>query len=238
MTLMFSLWSLVSGLCRIMSAVKSGSRLRSLLLTPERIPSFIIPSPGSRLFPSPRLHRGSADMTRLLSDPDDSPSGGPETRLSPAASPRSPSRTPSRTPSRFLLRLPPRVRAPVEHADTDLTTRAAMSLSHVGKVTTSYGFRAVLAASPCTRRRESLFHQNKPVTVTVTEPDQQDQDQDLPDAADLPDPADCPAPGSRARRSRIPRSVKALGQQMMKELKKPATALKALSPATRRTDTC
>ncbi|CAK6983087.1 C2 calcium-dependent domain-containing protein 4C-like [Scomber scombrus] len=206
-----------------MSAVKSGAGLRSLLLTPDRIPRFIIPSPSSRLFPSPRLHRGSADRNRLLSEPDDdSPSGSPETRLSPAASPR--------YPSRFLLRLAPRVRAPVENADTDLTTRAAMSLPHVGKVTTCYGFRAVLAASPCTRRRESLFHQNKPVTVTVTEPDQQD--------SDLPDPADPLPPGSGARRSRIPRAVKALGVQMMKELKKPAATLKALSPAKRRTDTC
>ncbi|XP_042291859.1 C2 calcium-dependent domain-containing protein 4C-like [Thunnus maccoyii] len=207
-----------------MSAVKSGSTLRGLILTPERIPSFFIPSPSPRLFLSPRLHRSSPDRTRLLSDPDDSPGGSPENRISPAASPR------------FLLRLPPRIRAPrraaasaTEEADTDLTTRAAMSLPHVEKVTTPYGFRAVLAASPCTHRRESLFHRNKPVTVTVTEPDQQDPD--------LQDPVDPPPPDKGPSRSRIPRPVKALGLQVMKELKKPAAALKALSPAARRTDT-
>ncbi|XP_061752552.1 C2 calcium-dependent domain-containing protein 4A-like [Nerophis ophidion] len=44
--------------------------------------------------------------------------------------------------------------------DTDVTTRAAMSLMHVDKVATPYGFCAMLAASPCTRRRESLFHRH------------------------------------------------------------------------------
>nr|XP_061787205.1 C2 calcium-dependent domain-containing protein 4A-like [Nerophis lumbriciformis] len=49
--------------------------------------------------------------------------------------------------------------------DTDVTTRAAMSLIHVDKVATPYGFCAVLAASPCTRRRESLFHRNARTVV-------------------------------------------------------------------------
>lgn len=201
----------------IMSAVKSGSSLRTLVLTPERIPDFLIP------FCSPRLQRKAQDRTRLLSDPDDdSPVGSPPvTRLSPAA------------PRLFLLRLPsPRVRRPAAaaaaesvDADTDLTTRAAMSLPHVGKVTTPYGFRAVLAASPCTRRRESLFHQNKAVTLTVTDCDPQDP-------AD-PDPPAGPGP------SRSPlvclRPVKALGLQVMRDLKRPAAVLKALSPATRKT---
>ncbi len=209
-----------------MSAVKSGFSLRSLVLTPERIPTFSIPSGSPLLFLSPRPHRDSPDRTRLLSDHDDdspgvSPPGAP---LSPAAS------------RRFLLRLPPplpRIRHPrrataaAEAADTDLTTRAAMSLPHVEKVTTPYGFRAVLAASPCTRRRESLFHRNKPVTVTVTDSDQQEQE----DPADPPPPP-APSPG----RSRVClRPVKALGLQVMKELKRPAAALRALSPATRRT---
>lgn len=189
-----------------MSAVRSGSTLRGLVLTPERIPSFVIPSRSPLLFLSPRLHRSSPDRTRLLSEPDDgSPGAGKENRISRAASPR------------LLLRVP-RLAAAAEDADTDLTTRAAMSLPHVGKVTTPYGFCAVLAASPCTRRRESLFHQNKPATVTVT------------------DPVD-PAPGSGPGKSRVLRPVKALGLQMMKELKRSAAALKARSPAARRTDT-
>lgn len=203
-----------------MSAIKSGSSLRTLVLTPERIPDFLIP------FRSPRLQRNAQDRTRLLTDPDDdSPVGSPPVaQLSPAV------------PRRFLLRLPsPRVRPPrrptavaaAESADTDtdLTTCAAMSLPHVGKVTTPYGFRAVLAASPCTRRRESLFHQNKAVTLTVTDCDPQDP-------AD-PDPPPGPGP------SRSPlvclRPVKALGLQAVRDLKRPAAALKALSPATRKT---
>ncbi|CAF92691.1 unnamed protein product [Tetraodon nigroviridis] len=42
--------------------MSAGSSLRSLLLTPERIPSFLIP---------PRSPRGRSDRTRLLSDPED-----------------------------------------------------------------------------------------------------------------------------------------------------------------------
>lgn len=210
-----------------MSAVKSGSTLRALLLTPERIPDFLIPSRSPLRTLSPRIHRTSPDRTRLLSDhDDDSPGGSPTgTPLSPAASPR------------FHLRLTPRIRAPRRaaaavaaeraDADTDLTTRAAMSLPHVEKVTTPYGFRAVLAASPCTHRRESLFHRNKPVTVTVTDTDLQDSD--LQEPADPP-----PRPPGRSRVSLRP--VKALGLQVMKELKKPAAALKALSPGAKRTD--
>ncbi|XP_033493704.1 C2 calcium-dependent domain-containing protein 4C-like [Epinephelus lanceolatus] len=200
-----------------MSAFKSSSSLRSLVLTPQQTPTFLIPSRSPLLFLSPRLQRTSPDRTGLLSDQDDD-SPGAEPPLSPVASPR------------FLLRLP-RVRSPrhaistasAEDADTDLTTRAAMSLPHVRKVTTPYGFRAVLATSPCTRRRESLFHRNNPVMVMVTDTDPQD----------LADPPPPPAhPGRSPVRSR---PIRALGLQVIKELKRPAAALKALSPATRRT---
>lgn len=186
----------------IMSAVKSGSSLRTLVLTPERIPSFLIPSRSPRLW-------GSSDRTRLLSDPED------DTQT----------KSPPVTPHRFLLRLPsPRGRPPrctasaadVADSDTDLTTRAAMSLSHVGKVTTPYGFRAVLAASPCTRRRESLFHKSKPVA-----------DREPQDPANL---GSAPGPGPiRSPLVRL-RPVKAFGQQMMEELKRPVAALRARSP--------
>nr|XP_046273196.1 C2 calcium-dependent domain-containing protein 4C-like [Scatophagus argus] len=184
-----------------MSAAKSGSSLRTLLLTPQRVPAFLIPSRSPLLCLSPRLRRSSSDRTRLLSDDEDDSPGA----LSPAA------------PRRSLLRLPsPRPRHPrhavaaAESADTDLTTRAAMSLPHVEKVITPYGFRAALAASPCTRRRESLFHQSKPLTVT----DGQQEE-----------PAEPPPPPGRSH----------VLCAVMKELKRPAAALKALSPATRRT---
>lgn len=176
----------------MMSAGKSGTSLRTLVLTPERIPSFLIPSR------SPRLRRGSSDRIRLLSDPDEDTVPAP-----PPASPRG-----------FLLRVPsPRIRVPRRTADvdTDLTTRAAMSLSHVGKVTTPYGFRAVLAASPCTRRRESLFHKGKP--ALRREP-QEPVDPD-------PLPACSRSPMVRLQ------PFKVFGLQVMEELKKPAAALKA-----------
>lgn len=196
-----------------MSAVKSGSSLRSLVLTPERIPSFLIPSR------SPRLQRCRSDRTRLLSDLD-------EDTVDPAS------------PRGFLLRVPsPRLRpprraaaaAPAAAADTDLTTRAAMSLHHVDKVTTPYGFRAVLAASPCTRRRESLFHKSKPAS---RHPPQEPAGPGDPDAGPG-DPDASPACG-RAPMGRL-KPVKAFGLQVMEELKKPAAALKARSPAVGRT---
>ncbi|TKS89258.1 C2 calcium-dependent domain-containing protein 4C [Collichthys lucidus] len=188
----------------IMSAIRTRSTLQNLVLTPERIPSFLIPPRSPLLFLSPSLHRSSPDRTRLLSDPDDD-----SPRLSPVTRPA-------------LLRLPPRVRLPrrsAADADTDLTTRAAMSLPHVGKVTTPYGFRAVLTASPCTHRRESLFHKNKAVTV--------------PDG-DLQAPVLwTPGPGPDAGRSRVRlQPIKALRLQVLKELRRPAAALKAASPAT------
>ncbi|XP_020507339.1 C2 calcium-dependent domain-containing protein 4A [Labrus bergylta] len=176
--------------------------LRSLVLTPERIPGFFVPSRSQ--FLSPRPHRSSPDRTRLLADHDDI---GQET-------------TPPTDPAqhrRLLCLRAPRVRRPCPvSADVDLTTRAALSLPHIQTVTTPYGFSAVLAASPCTSRRESLFHRHKPVTVTVT-------DTELEDSS--------PPPG-RSRECLGP--IRALGLQVMKELKKPVSVLKALSPTVRR----
>ncbi|XP_013877899.1 C2 calcium-dependent domain-containing protein 4C [Austrofundulus limnaeus] len=191
-----------------MSAVKSG--LRAIVLTPERIPSFLIPSRGSFLA-SPRLHRGSSDRTRLLSDTDSTDTSPP---VSPGqvASPRGLLRLPA-PPRMGRLR---RAAAAAEEADD-----AAMSLQHVPKVTTPYGFRG-LAASPCTSRRESLFHRCKPVKLTVT--DAQEDPEGTPHVPSAPG-------GSRVSY----RPVRALGQQMLKELKKPAAALRALSPSHRAT---
>ncbi|XP_004073792.1 uncharacterized protein LOC101171924 [Oryzias latipes] len=204
-----------------MSAVKSRVSLRSLVLTPERIPSFINPL-RSPLLASPRLLLNSPDRTRLLSDCDDG--GSP-----PASQPNTP--TNPRGSKRFTLRLPSpafgRARsataAPAECADVDAITCAAMSLTHIPKVTTPYGFRAVLATSPCTNRRESLFHRHKQVKVTVTEDDAQT-------------PA-TPRPATAPGRSLGPRlqPLKALGLQVMNELKKPVASLKALGSSPRMT---
>uniref|UniRef100_A0A8K9XJ70 TRIM8/14/16/25/29/45/65 coiled-coil region domain-containing protein n=1 Tax=Oncorhynchus mykiss TaxID=8022 RepID=A0A8K9XJ70_ONCMY len=133
-----------------MQASKAGVSLRNIALTPERIPTFIIPS---RLrYPRAQLD-SETDQSRLMSPIS------PNQHLSTS------------TPSSRLPRLPstPTMRAKL-HRNlspgedlSDPSTRAAMSLPHVDKVTTSYGFRA-LAQSPCTRRRESLFHKGATAT--------------------------------------------------------------------------
>jgi len=200
-----------------MSAVKSGSSLRALLLTPERIPSFFIPSRSPHIG-SPWPHRRSAEHTRLLSDHEDDTPGA-----TPPGTPTS-----YGTSSRFLFRFPPSLNgrprcgdaAPAAESDSDTGAAKlpAVSLSHVGKVTTPHGFRAV---SPSTSQVESLFHRNKPVKVTVTQPDPED-------------PAGTPPPPPGKLRVSL-RPVKAFGLQVMKELKKPAAALKVLSTTPRLT---
>lgn len=177
--------------------MKSGASIRALVLTPERIPTFVIPSSYRA---SPMFGRDSPTRSRLLlEDDDEDPTGTSPTRSSSWRRRRSP------------LACRHRV------ADTDQTTRAAMSLPHVPKVTTSYGFRGVLATRPSTNRRESLFHRSRRVKVTVNAA--------VPkDAAEV-----SPTGGSRVSL----RPVKALGLNMMEELKKAAASLKALSPAAR-----
>ncbi|XP_014839739.1 PREDICTED: C2 calcium-dependent domain-containing protein 4A-like [Poecilia mexicana] len=178
--------------------MKSGTSIRAVVLTPERIPTFIIPSAYQA---SPMFHRDSPTRSRLLlEDDDEDPTGT----------------SPTRSSSWRRLRSPRACRHRV--ADMDPTTRAALSLLHVPKVTTSYGFRDVLATTPSTNRRESLFHHRRRVKVTVT-------------AAAPKDPAeDSPTDGTGRSRVSL-RPVKALGLKVMEELKKPAAALKALSPA-------
>lgn len=53
------------------------------------------------------------------------------------------------------------------HALSDPTTRAAMSLPHLSKITTPYGF-VTLGESPCVHRRESLFFEDKEHATCLT----------------------------------------------------------------------
>ncbi|XP_042338869.1 C2 calcium-dependent domain-containing protein 4C-like [Plectropomus leopardus] len=190
------------------------SSLRSLVLTPQRVPSFVVPSRSPLLLLPPQAPGGLEDQVRLLSDLEEDAVG-----RSPPDAPPSPVPSP-----RLLLRLP-RLRSPqrsaAEDADTDVTTRAAMSLPHVGKVTTPYGFHAVLVASPCTRRRESLFHRSKAEVETDGEP--RDRRGPPPPSSGPHGFPVCTPP------------IKALALQVMKELKRPAAVLKALSPTSKRT---
>lgn len=119
-------------------------------LTPERIPSFIIPSPRARHRP-----HEDVDRTRLLSTPDHC--------ASPHSRELSPSFSLFRRSPRFSKLSPAsagrgrRADRPALEDRSDLSTRAALSLEHVKKISTPYGFRT-LAESPHVRRRESLFH--------------------------------------------------------------------------------
>ncbi|KAL3983470.1 glutamate receptor-interacting protein [Sarotherodon galilaeus] len=187
-----------------MSAFKPRS-LQTLVLTPEQIPSFFL------LPCSPQPYPVSPDkVARLLSHDGESP---PKNPPSPVSSPR------FHTP---LPVIPPHTAAAAAESadvDMDLTTRAAMSLCHVPKVTTPYGFRNVLAVSPCTRRRESLFHRNKGDPLTVSDP------------ADL---GPGPSPRRRSRTASL-HPMRTLGLQVIKVLQRPAATLKALSPAIQRT---
>lgn len=118
-------------------------------LTPGRIPSFCIP-PKLHLSISPRFRKFKETDEDLLLSPSSSEEMSPGS-LSPAASPHFP----------VKLRFTPRSNRKRSKEDaSDLSTEAAMSLKHVEKVTTPYGFRT-LAASPSVSRRESLFHKHR-----------------------------------------------------------------------------
>ncbi|KAI4880033.1 hypothetical protein NFI96_003530 [Prochilodus magdalenae] len=121
---------------------------QNMPLTPGRIPSFILP-PKLHLNVSPRLSLRQAkesDEYSLL--PPCSPEKSSPGCQSPLASPRFPAK----------LRFTPRLNRKRAKEDlSDSSSRAAMSLEHVEKVTTPYGFWT-LAASPNVSRRESLFH--------------------------------------------------------------------------------
>lgn len=144
-----------------MAGLRPRPGLRTLALTPQKIPDFLIPSR------SPRITR-----TPLPSDCNQQDG----------------------------------IRSPCQagSCDLDLSTRAALSLSHVPRVTTPYGFNAVLAASPCTHRRESLYHR-RPLA-------QDPQDQNLPSGS--PGPKHCPSPVQSSSRTRLLRPIQALGQEL------------------------
>lgn len=175
-----------------MSALGPQPGLRTLVLTPQRIPEFRIPSP------SPRFRQAVAERTRLLSDPD---------VVAQSRSPR----------GCLQLRIPSPRPTKAGSCDMDVSTRAALSLPHLARVTTPYGFGAVLAASPCTNRRESLYHR-RPLAEDDEDPDDQD-----PPAALATSPSPC--------RSRLLQLIQAMGQQLVRKLQRPASVLKALSPA-------
>ncbi|KAL2080488.1 hypothetical protein ACEWY4_024281 [Coilia grayii] len=196
-------------------------------LTPERIPTFIIP-PKVQIR-SPRARHRDTEYTQLLSpDHCDSPQrrGGlnsPSFALS-ARSPRFP-------------RLSPAPVARRGHASsqdsedrTDLSTRAALGLEHVKKIATPYGFRT-LAESPHVRRRESLFH--GATTSNVNQPPASPgtvsgcSTLDEHEAFSRSPAARQPSTESRAKRSPNPKAIlKSTKTSIQMLLRKPREALK------------
>lgn len=207
-----------------MQASKAGVSLRNIALTPERIPTFIIPS---RLrYPRAQLD-SETDQSRLMS-------------------PISPNQQLPQLPSTPTMRDKlHRNLSPGEDL-SDPSTRAAMSLPHVDKVTTSYGFRA-LAQSPCTRRRESLFHKGATATgpsfetnmdclsrttcpsSSVDLGDQRRTTSTNSNLADVPPSTAAPSPSVP-----ILKTGRVAGLQVL--FTKPLAAFKALTPVRRRKD--
>ncbi|XP_016398187.1 uncharacterized protein LOC107731580 [Sinocyclocheilus rhinocerous] len=122
---------------------------QTLPLTPGRIPKFTIPP---KLSMSPQLCRQKEndEDTHMLISPESPEEPSPGHRP-PTGSPYVSAKL-RFTPKMKLNRLQ---KSATEDL-SDPSTCAAMSLEHVGKVTTPYGFRT-LAASPSVSRRESLF---------------------------------------------------------------------------------
>ncbi|KAL4646705.1 C2 calcium-dependent domain-containing protein 4C-like [Arapaima gigas] len=127
--------------------------LRDMVMTPDRVPEFTIPP------------LGTVGRARTLPTSDDFESSG--------TGPPKNARPYHMTWSRHS--------APPEHAAwgdllredlTDPVTRAAMSLPHLPKITTPYGFLA-LGESPCVRRRESLFFEDEVPSALVPRPDKE-----------------------------------------------------------------
>ncbi|KAJ8000199.1 hypothetical protein DPEC_G00202360 [Dallia pectoralis] len=146
-----------------MHASKAGVSMRTIVLTPERIPIFTIPSKQRSLHAQRDFE---TERSTLLSrcSPNQRAQWSPESRTTSSLFLRPPS-TPVTTCTAHPRTTPQREdwsdpSTPQREDWSDPTTRAAMSLSHVDKITTPYGFRA-LSQSPCTRRRESLFHKDR-----------------------------------------------------------------------------
>lgn len=184
-------------------------------LTPASMPSFCVPKRHLSVSPHFRKHK-DADEYQLLSSSPENASPGSQ---SPAVSPRF-----------FPIKLhitPQSNRKRVKEDASDPSTRAAMSLKHVEKVTTPYGFRT-LASSPNVSRRESLFHRRRgkegcrfPV---------------LPSAC--PDPRDSPMSNTEAQRDEGPEPCSSAQKTERKRLpllfSKTQTALKSLTPRKRK----
>ncbi|KAG2462135.1 C2C4C protein, partial [Polypterus senegalus] len=118
--------------------------IHNMVMTPDRIPQFIIPPLGVPISKTPRKSSSCSDYD-----------SNPPTRI------RSPSkRRHSFTSVNGTLHVSSRDKENMFKLSledfSDPVTRAAMSLPHLTKITTPYGFRT-LGESPCIRRKESLF---------------------------------------------------------------------------------
>lgn len=183
-------------------------------LTPGRIPSFYIP-PKLHLSVSPRFRKPKDDEYQLL--PPCSPEKSSPGSGSPSVSPCFP----------FKLRFTPRSnRKRLEEDESDPSTKAAMSLKHVEKITTPYGFRT-LAASPNVGRRESLFHRRRG----------EEGCQSPVFSPAFPELRDPPVPdvtGQNDKLSPEPCSVQKSEKKRLQIFSKTRVALKSLTPRSRK----
>nr|XP_023657265.1 C2 calcium-dependent domain-containing protein 4C-like [Paramormyrops kingsleyae] len=137
----------------IPTEMKRQMSLRDMVMTPDRVPKFTIP---------PLATMTRTRCTALHNELERSRVGSPKSCrrctvacLGPPCRSRCITHHPSETVSERGLWL--------DLANEDLSdpvTRAAMSIPHLQKITTPYGFLA-LGESPCVQRRESLFFEDE-----------------------------------------------------------------------------
>ncbi|XP_033849843.3 C2 calcium-dependent domain-containing protein 4B-like [Acipenser ruthenus] len=135
------------------SDTRRSRALQDMVMTPDRIPQFVIPSLG---VPGPKTLR------KLSSSSAGYDLHGPDRSRSP--SPRRNSLASVPLPQTDLGDLEHRTgedfhKHAADHRVLDLSdpvTQAAMSLPHLAKITTPYGF-LTLSESPCIWSKESLF---------------------------------------------------------------------------------
>lgn len=165
----------------------------SNVLTPDRIPDFFIPPKLVSYSPEPEvpslkpkegLHPSTSEQTL-----------GSSRKISSPRSPRLMTKLAGDTKN--LLKAANRHIIQIESADdvvagdtnADPQSQTAMSLPHVPKTQTSYGF-ATLKESPHTRRKEPLFHCE--LTNPITSPNaQRKAPRKGGDAGNRLNPADC-----------------------------------------------
>lgn len=129
--------------------LESRGSIRSIVVTPDSIPQFTIPKLASRASEKERQGEEEMDLGS-----NDNISGSYHAQLSLSSSVSSSS---SSSSSGFTVSPVPGRKADLKHC-SDPASQAALSLPHLPKVTTPYGF-VTLSKSPQMANEEALFFQ-------------------------------------------------------------------------------